>query len=500
VTSELALPGLRTLARPRFPGRIRAVLEQDALSIVVIAGWTALLAVWMPKLMIVQDTWLSFVDGRLIAQHGLPHADTLTLWSLGRPWIDQQWGAHLALYELVRHGGLGLVVVLGITCVAASVGVAAVAARKLGASPGSTAIGLLLPLLGAPWLMQVRAQSFALTLFVLVYALLAFDAQRPGRRVLLVLPVLVVWANLHGSVVSAAGLTALYGLTLLRRTEARRRGLLLIVGAPLCVVASPYGFDLVAYYRLLLIGSPLGDFVQEWRTPTVEPKTAVFFLSAFAITALWARHPRAITSFERWAIVLLLVVALSAERNLIWFELAAAVSLPRLLDGVWKARGTPTDGVRRVNLVLGSVATVAAFAVLVVQFARPAAWLERDQPPAAAAAVAAAAGPDGIVLADGAHADWLLWHQPSLAGRVAYDVRFELFDRRELMQIGQVLQPSPRVWRRCGAGVTVVTFAGAADLHRYVEAGVLAPDASTLMQGRQFAAIVQPSSALPCRL
>ena len=497
--SQVAVPRLRVIARPRFVHRIRAVLEQDALSIAVVAAWTALLAVWMPKLL-VQDSWLAFVDGRLIAQHGLPHTDTLTFWSLGRPWTDQQWGAHLALYELVRYGGLGLAIALGIACVAASVGLAAVAARKLGASSGSTAIGLLLPLLGAPWMTQVRAQSLALVPFVLVYALLAFDARLPGRRVLIVLPVLVVWANLHGSVVVGAGLTTLYGLTLLRRPQARRRALLLVAGAPLCVLASPYGFGLVAYYRLMLVSSPVGDFVQEWKAPSVQGATAVFFISAFTITALWARHPRAVTSFERWAIALLLVAALTAVRNVIWFELAAAVTFPRLLDAVWRSRATPTSSVRRINLLVGSVATVTTVAVLAAQFARPSAWLERDLPPAAAAAVAAAAGPHGIVLADDAHADWLLWQQPSLAGRVAYDVRFELFNRRELVQISQLEHAAPQAWRRCGAGAKVVTFAGNGELQRFVGAGVLAPGRRTITRGLQFAAIAQRSPAPACQL
>jgi hypothetical protein len=493
-----ALPRVRSHARPQYAHGIRALFEQDALSIAVIGAWTALLAVWMPKLL-VQDTWLSFVNGRLIAQHGIPHTETLTFWSLGRPWTDQQWGAHLALYELVRYGGLALVLAVGIACVSASVGLAAVAARKLGASPGSTAIGLLLPLLGAPWMTQVRAQSLALVPFVLVYALLAFDARQPGRRVLFVLPVLAVWANLHGSVVMAAGLTALYGLTLLRRPEARRRALLLVAGAPLCVLASPYGFGLVAYYRLMLVSSPLGDFVQEWRAPTVQGATAVFFVSAFAITALWARHPRAVTSFERWAIVLLLIAALTAVRNVIWFELAVAVTFPRLLDAVWKSRATPTLGVRRINVLVGLVATVGTLAVLAAHLARPPVWLEGNWPPAAAAAVTAAAGTQGIVLADDAHADWLLWQEPSLAGRVAYDVRFELFTRRELTQISLLQQAAPSVWRRCGRGARVVTFAGSGELQRFAKAGVLVPDRRTIARSPQFAAIEQRTLASACR-
>jgi hypothetical protein len=484
---------------PPLARSVRALFERDALSIAVVATWTALLALSMPKL-IVQDTWLAFVDGRLIAAGGLPHVDTLTFWSLGRPWTDQQWGAHLALYELARHGGVRAAVLFGIACVVGALVAAAIATRRLGASPRSAAIGLLLPLVGAPWLTQVRTQSFALVPFVLVYALLALDARNPGRRVLLVLPLLVVWANLHGSVALAAGLVALYGLTLLRHTSARRRAVLLVVGAPLCVLASPYGLDLVDYYRLMLLHPPLADFVREWRPPAVEAVTAVFFLSAFATTALWSRHHRVLTSFERWALALLLLGALTAVRNAVWFELAAAISFPRLLDAAWSSTVAPTLGVRRINLVLGSAATVAAVLVIGTHVARPAAWLERDRPPAAAAAVAAAAGPHGIVLADDEHADWLLWQQPSLEGRVAYDVRFELFDRRQLVQISRLQQASRPVWARCGAGATVVTFAGNEELRLVREAGVLAPGARAVASGSHFAAVVQPARVAPCRL
>jgi hypothetical protein len=473
-------------------------LQRDGLSIAVVAAWTSLLAVAMPKL-IVQDTWLAFVDGRLIAQHGLPHVDTLTLWSLGRPWTDQQWAAHLTLYELAQHGGVRAAVLVGILCVTGALLVAATAARKLGASPRSAAIGVMLPLAAAPWLAQVRTQSLALVPFVLVYALLALDARNPGRRVLLVLPLLVVWANLHGSVALGAGIVALYGVTRLRRADARRRAVLLVVGAPLCLLASPYGFHLVDYYRLMLLHPPLAGFVGEWRPPTVGATTAVFFVSAFAMTALWARHQRALTSFERWALPLLLVGALTAVRNTVWFELAVAVSFARLLDAAWPSSAM-SNGVRRVNLVLGSVATIAAVAVVATHLARPSSWFEEGASPAAAAAVAAAAGPGGIVLADDEHADWLLWEQPSVVGRVAYDVRFELFDRRQLVQIVALQRAASPVWARCGAGATVVTFAGNVELRRIAEAGVLAPGWRRIARGSQFAAIGQPAPKKPCQL
>jgi hypothetical protein len=44
------------------------------------------------------------VSGREVAQHGLPHHDSLTLWTLGARWIDQQWLGQLFYYGLARRG------------------------------------------------------------------------------------------------------------------------------------------------------------------------------------------------------------------------------------------------------------------------------------------------------------------------------------------------------------------------------------------------------------
>src|SRR6266550_8666608 len=131
----------RALVRERPPvpaaveraGWLRSALARDGLAIVVVAFWTSLLAYAMPFL-VNQDSWLAFVDGRLIARNGLPHVDTLTLWTLGRHWIDQQWAAHLVLYEAIAQGGLRAAILLGIACAIGALGLAAFASRRLGAS------------------------------------------------------------------------------------------------------------------------------------------------------------------------------------------------------------------------------------------------------------------------------------------------------------------------------------------------------------------------------
>ena len=464
---------------------------------VVASALVVALAAVMPSFL-VQDSWLSFVDGRLVAEHWLPHADTLTATTLGRPWIDQQWLAHLVLYELAAHGGLRAALAFGLLCVVASLIVVAVAARKLGASSRSVALTYALPLLATPWLVQLRAQSFALVLFAAVYGLLVLDARRPSRRVLLVLPLLVVWANLHGSVALGAGLVALQGLRLVAARHVRRG--LLLVAAPVCLLASPYGYRLVAYYRLMLLQPPLAHFVQEWKPTPVDAATAVFFATAIALVVVGAANRRVLTSFEWIALPVLLVAALAALRNTVWFELAAALALPRLVDAVWSSRAAASSRQLRLNkrIALGAVA-VAVLAV-VVAMARPASRFEDGSPSADAATVAAVAGAHGTVLADDAHADWLLWLQPSLAGRVDYDVRFELFSTAELRQIERLHDGRPGPWRRCGSTAAVVTFGSPAAARATLRAGLLRPGAHLIVSTPAFAAVAQTPARGPCVL
>jgi hypothetical protein len=82
--------------------------------------------------------------------------------------------------------------------------------------------------------------------------------------------VLVLWANLHGSVVLGAFLTALYGTVLLigDRHANALKGTALLALAPFAVLCSPYGLSLVGYYRHLLINPPFGRLVSEWTAPT----------------------------------------------------------------------------------------------------------------------------------------------------------------------------------------------------------------------------------------
>jgi hypothetical protein len=110
--------------------------------------------------------------------------------------------------------------------------------------------------------------------------------------------------------------------------------------------------------------------------------------------------------------------------------------------------------------------------------ARPASAFERAFPPGAAAV---AARSDGRVLANVKYADWLLWREPGLAGRIAYDARLELLSRPRILQIYDFGLPFGGSWRAATAGYDVLVLDRSED--RYAIRGLRAAGARVAYSG-----------------
>lgn len=417
--------------------RLVAFLDREVFGVVVVAVFGVFSLAVVPQ-MLVQDTWLTLVSGREISQHGLPEVDTLTVWARGSTWIDQQWLAQLLFFWTHEVGGIKLVALAHVATVSGAIASAYAAARSLSASSLAVSLVAAPAIFVAPWGFQARAQTFAIPLFVWIVWLLAADSRKPSRRVLLVFPLLVVWANLHGTVVLAAALVAVRGVTFtvegyrLRKPvrEWCPRGLALMLGPVACLFASPYGLDLITYYRTMLVNSTLRTFVDEWGPATPSPETLLFFVLAFLTVGLMARFGNRLTPTERVTLLVTLASGLLAIRNIIWFALATVVLVPALVDKLLVLPPLRTAGFRVPAAVIALV--TAAGAAVVVAMASPS-WYLREWPAAAGERVMSlASDPETRVLSDERYSDWLLWKHPELLGRMAFDVRFELFDRESL--------------------------------------------------------------------
>jgi hypothetical protein len=428
--------------------------------VLLLAAFAAIfLLILMPSLL-VNDSWLTLTAGREIAHHGLPHHDSLTVYGLGRTWTDQQWGAQLAIYGLYVVGGHPLLGVADAAIVVGAFALAMFGARSLGG--GARAIWLLwLPvLLAAPWAWTIRAQLLSLPLYTGLLWLLASEARRPTRRVYLAFPILVVWANLHGSVALGAMLTMLLGAVELvtRRGAEWWRSALLLVVPPLCALATPYGpVTTASYYHTLLVDPPFGREVTEWMWSKPAGNTVVFyFLAAIALPlVIWGR--RRLRFFDIAVLVITFAGALDAIRGIPWFALACMLFLPVAIGRTLESRH-PGEPRRRLNVILAVCATAVVGLLAVVSLARPSSWYEQDWKPGAAIAVRKALRPGSRVFAPDVYSDWLLWKIPELRGRLAYDVRFEIYSKEFFQRLLRYNGESGANWKSLADGYPIVVI------------------------------------------
>jgi len=143
-------------------------------------------------------------------------------------------------------------------------------------------------------------------------------------------------------------------------------------------------------------------------------------------------------------LLLTLVSGLLAIRSIVWFALASGLPKRRI----------------QARAALGVAGIALAVVVVAVTLARPSGSYESRWPVAALGVVSRVTESDRSlrVLADDRYADWLLWEDPGLVGRVAYDVRFELFSEDEFSRLYAYRNRMGDDWRRARDGYRLHAF------------------------------------------
>jgi len=412
-------------------------LALDSSLILVCATFVWVLAALTPRL-IGADGWLALVGGRSIVEHGLPAHDTLAVLTRGRTWIDQQWLGQLGLYGLVRLGGTTLVLVANMFLVVTAFVAAAAYGRRRSGAPTTAAVCALLAAL--PFLItaaDVRTQSWTYLPFVVLLAVL----NRPTitvRQTAAVLALLVVWANVHGSVLLAASAVAVRGgveLTRARRERASRRvGWIMLLAPWACVVASPYHVHLISYYRGTAFNATFGKYLAQWGPTVLSVRSLPLFVLVFASIWSLGRAGGVYSGYERILLWGCAFLALLAFRDWPFAILPVLMFGPVGLDRA--LRRTRPQRRPRFGAVIAVGAVAVAVVTVTVALADAGQQLGRYYPEAAAASAArAASGAGATVYAGERFGDWLLWTHPGLSRHLAFDVRYELLRPSELRRL-----------------------------------------------------------------
>lgn len=415
---------------------LAAIGHENVLSVVLIGGTAATLLLAFAPSQIVGDTWMTLVAGREVAHHGLPATDELTVFGEDRTWTNQQWLAHIVAYGSWRVAGLPGVVLVGIAAVTTAYCLGIAAARRRGASALACALVLVPVLVAAPWSWTIRAQVYVLPLFVATVWIACAARRRVSPATLCLLPLLVLWSNLHGSVLLGVAIAVMTGLLRLVSRDAGRRerllGGILVLVSPLTLFATPYApgriFD---YYRMFIFDPPFDGLLVEWQRTGWSSSTAAFWTLAAATVLLALVTRRNLSLLEGLILALTAWGAIQAVRGIVWFALACLVIAPALVTRVVGDRRVLR--LRAANLALAAIVCAFVFGGVGALIARGDAPLERRWPyDALPTFTTLLADPQTRVWGTDGHADWLLWNLPDLRGRIAFDIRFEIFARSDI--------------------------------------------------------------------
>jgi hypothetical protein len=152
------------------------------------------------------DFWWHLRTGQLILdRHGLLGTDPYTYTAIGHVWVMHEWLTEVLFALLHSAGGLALIVV--VLSVVTWLGLLFVVQRARLSRPhdATVALGLLLAVVAGYPIWGPRAQMLTFALTCLVLLLVERHLRRGGRLIWTLVPLFLVWSNLHsGFIVGAA--------------------------------------------------------------------------------------------------------------------------------------------------------------------------------------------------------------------------------------------------------------------------------------------------------
>lgn len=305
--------------------------------------------------------------GEVMLERGVVlRTDVLSTWTLGRPWLNQQWGFELLVATSFRTGGwLGLAAVRGLLATGILT-LVYLGCRAAGTGRRTAALLTLGAFLTAVPGLNLRGQLTGLACFAAVLWLTERRRAHPGGLVWVPLIVLA-WANLHGSFFLGPLLLGLaWTEDALAGHPGRRRTLLLLAASLVATVATPFGPDTWRYVAQVAGNPQVRDVVSEWQAPTLGSVPGAAFLASLAPMLLLAG--RRASRRDAIAVARLLVFAtlgLASHRGTLWWALVAPVTAARWLPEV---RENAPDPRNRLN-------TALAAAIIILGVAPLAAWL-----------------------------------------------------------------------------------------------------------------------------
>jgi hypothetical protein len=343
------------------------------------------------------DTFWHIAVGRLTLDSGLVHHDPFSFTRHGESWIANQWLAECIMAMADRLGGFDGIFVLTVGILAATYMVLSYRWIVRGFDPLLTLAIMSLIISASAYTLNARPHIVSIGLLGLVFWLLRDieDGRRPLTQLPWLIPVFIVWSNLHGAVLGGLGTLALVagawtGLRLVHAagplSNSRDIGLLWlsVAGCGLALLATPYGTgSLQAWWTIMSMSLP--ELIIEHaplRTGSIEGFLVIVL--GIVYVAIFAATPRAWARPTYWLPLVWLALTCLRIRHAPLFAIVAGIALADLLPlsrlALWLNRrgwlralsSAPT----RTNVLLA----LSVLLIMIVPLAAATVWLKHIGP------------------------------------------------------------------------------------------------------------------------
>jgi hypothetical protein len=287
------------------------------------------------------DLWWHLKAGQqIVAARSIPHTDDYSFTKQGSEWVAHEWLSEVMMAGIYSLSGLvGLVTIFSLIIVSALL----LVYWRCDGRPYAASIAILLAAAASSPLFGVRPQMLTLLLASVYIVLLErFDPNEQSRRLWWLVPLMLLWVNLHAGFALGLALIGLYIVRAVLDGELDKvRPLLIILMICTAVVPlNPNGFRMFSYPYETLTSTSMAAFIQEWASPDFHKTTylpfAVLLLSTLAAMAL---SPSRARLGETFLVLISALGALRSARHVPIFSLFAAPVLAKHLWAIAKDRG-----------------------------------------------------------------------------------------------------------------------------------------------------------------
>jgi hypothetical protein len=341
------------------------------------------------------DFWWHLRTGQLILDHhALIQTDPYTYTASTHHWTMHEWLTEVLFAGLNHVGGLALIVV--VLSLATWLGLFCVLQRALLRRPGYVAAGcglLLATVAGYPvWGPRAQMITFALTCLVLF--VVERHLARGGRLIWLLVPIFLVWTNLHsGFIIGAAFLAVITGVELLLVLAGRssvdrgrvRTLVYVLVACGAVAAINPVGLHIYLYPFETQGSAAQQSLILEWHSPDFHDTAVRAFEAMLLSLAVMVAITRRIRLRDAVLVLGTTAMALQSVRHIalfiaaatpVWIEQADMVGrrvFPRVVARMersarGRAQGDSRAAVRRGLMMTALVGAVCS-ALLATQLA-----------------------------------------------------------------------------------------------------------------------------------